>query len=336
MPRRNPFTILSVSRVTTDCEDSSTPSITNGAYCHFEEDLTSSPHNTIRIQANMKSNLRSQLLLELLLLPSIAAQSCSQTTVYEQPVSINTEIETNTTFTPVPGYAMTISNAPTSIDTLTTLMMTGSNAYPASASASEVGSTNAGTSFYLVGLPRWPRQKRQAGFSYVGSDGTMTTDCTNAPIYSLVNGQLFAVQSGITYQFSAQLGLSYQRFVPTVVPGPITTTFSFAASNVLQWTNAQFFNGEASFCSMANGTVYAVFTEGGQPFGCFYIALNLYSQSSCAANTNTVIGAITSGCCLWSWMMLILVAAVSPSVVYPITGPTGPQGECFLELLMLC
>lgn len=235
------------------------------------------------------------------------AESCSssQAVVYAQPISINTDLDTNTTFTPVPGYEITISNAPTSIDTLTTLMITsaapyGSGAAPVAAPESAVTSaslptphggladnTNSGTSFYLVGLPRWPRQKRQAGFSYVGNDGTMTSSCANAPVYSIINGQLFAFQGGVTYQFSATPGVPYQKFVPTTVPGLITTVFSFDASNTLSWTNTNFFNGGASFCSMANGTVYAVFQENGQPFGCFYIALNLYSQATCAAITST-------------------------------------------------
>ena len=52
---------------------------------------------------------------------------------------------------------------------------------------------------------------------------------------------------------------------------------------MLSWTNAAFYNGQASFCALSNGTVYAVFQEAMQPDGCLFIQLSLFSVSSCQA-----------------------------------------------------
>lgn len=43
------------------------------------------------------------------------------------------------------------------------------------------------------------------------------------------------------------------------------------------------YNGQASFCAVQNGTIYAVFAQDAQPPGCFFISLSLFSVSSCQA-----------------------------------------------------
>lgn len=57
-----------------------------------------------------------------------ALETCSveRQTVHEQIVSINTEVLSNTTFYPVPEVAVTITNAPTSLDGITTFRWTES------------------------------------------------------------------------------------------------------------------------------------------------------------------------------------------------------------------
>lgn len=47
-----------------------------------------------------------------------------QRTIYEQIVTINIDVLTNTTFFPIPDVGITVSNAPTSIDTVTTFYYT--------------------------------------------------------------------------------------------------------------------------------------------------------------------------------------------------------------------
>ncbi|QIW96075.1 hypothetical protein AMS68_001593 [Peltaster fructicola] len=144
-------------------------------------------------------------------------------------------------------------------------------------------SLDAASSFHLVTTPIFARQKRQSGFSYVGTNGATTGSCIDAPTYSLINGQLYASQGGVTYQYSTTPGVAYTKFVPTTEPGLITTQFSFSSGTYLSWTNNLFFNGEAQWCSTVDGTVYAVFQENGQPTGCFYIALSLLSSADCQA-----------------------------------------------------
>lgn len=212
-----------------------------------------------------------------------------QTTTYQQVVSINTDVLKDGTFAPVPGHEVTATNAPTSIDTPTTLSWTTSftSGLPSAAAPAPLNVTDnsldAASTFYLITTPKFARQKRQSGFSYVGTNGATTGSCIDAPTYSLINGQLYAFQGGVTYQYSSTPGVAYTKFVPTTQPGLITTQFSFSSGTYLSWTNNLFFNGEAQFCSTVDGTVYAVFQENGQPTGCFYIALSLFSNADCQA-----------------------------------------------------
>ncbi len=81
------------------------------------------------------------------------------------------------------------------------------------------------------------------------------------------------------------------------IPGPITTTFTVSQGGTLSWENNAFFNGEASFCALQNGTIYSVFQQGAQPQGCMFIQLSLFSVSSCQGYTFSTV-----------------------------TGPTGPSG----------
>lgn len=147
--------------------------------------------------------------------------------------------------------------------------------------------TTENTTFILVGTSLGAdldqHSKRQSGSFYVSNNGTMTTNCSDAPTYSLQNGALSALSDGVQYIYSTSPGVPYQPFSPSTIPGSITTTFSFGSNGVLFWQNDTFFNGQASFCSLSNGTVYAVFEEGVQPQGCFFLQLSLYSVSSCQA-----------------------------------------------------
>ncbi|KAK4541500.1 hypothetical protein LTR36_007946 [Oleoguttula mirabilis] len=125
--------------------------------------------------------------------------------------------------------------------------------------------------------------KRQSGSTYISANGTVTNDCTTAPVYAINNGGLTATVNGTVYTYSTSPGLPYAMFAPSTIPGSITTTFTLTGSGGLSWIDAAFYNGEASFCMLQNGTVYAVFQQNAQPNGCLYVVFTLFSVSSCQA-----------------------------------------------------
>lgn len=231
---------------------------------------------------------RSVLLAVIAVYSSLARcqRSCpaigSVSIVHRQVVSINTNAVTNTTFYPIPQVALTVSNAPTSLDTLTTLSWTETT--------TAIRSETPLPSYFVLTSQQNNHQKRQSGSSYVAPNGTLTQDCANAVQYSLVNGQLVANASdGTIYYFSASPGVAYAPFIPTTVPGNVSTTFSITTAYTLSWRNAAFYNTEASFCSV-NGTVYAVFQRDIYPDGCFFAPLSPAYGPGCVLYGNTGIG----------------------------------------------
>ena len=198
-----------------------------------------------------------------------------QQIVYEQAVSINTDVLYNTTFYPLPEAAITVTNAPTSYSGVTTLQWTStileddnslSNRVTHS-SAPAPRPTQAEDTFVLVAMKARQVEKRQSGSYFVSSEGTITNDCTTAPIYTAKNGVLTATVNGVVYTYSTSAGVGYAPFVPSTVPGSITTAFTIGANAVLQWQNEAFYNGQANFCAVQNGTIYAVFAQDAQPQG---------------------------------------------------------------------
>jgi hypothetical protein len=118
--------------------------------------------------------------------------------------------------------------------------------------------------------------------SYVSGNGTISNDCTTTPIYQIRNGSLTAIINNTPYTYSTNPGVPYQLFVPSETPGSISTTFTLGSAGTLLWWNDQFANGQASFCSMANASIYAVFQADSIPEGCILVELTLFSTSSCA------------------------------------------------------
>jgi hypothetical protein len=214
-----------------------------------------------------------------------------QQVVYEQAVSINTDVLYNTTFYPLPEAAITVTNAPTSYSGVTTLQWTstiledytGSSNRATHLSAPSPSPTQAQDTFVLVAMRARQVEKRQSGSYFVSSEGTITNDCTTAPVYTAKNGVLTATVDGVVYTYSTSAGVGYAPFIPSTVPGSITTTFTIGANAVLQWQNAAFYNGQANFCAVQNGTIYAVFAQDAQPQGCFFISMSLFDVSSCQA-----------------------------------------------------
>ena len=256
-------------------------------------ELSHSLFSTYQKMFNMKNflTLPSSLLLAL---PSLveAQQACSLQhpltyVVHEQVISIKTDVLFNTTFKPAQDITVTVENAPTSLDGLTTVWWTekrtqmSSTSFSPTTSPVQTSATPTDRSFVLLVMGQRQHQKRQSGSYYVSANGTITNDCTTSPIYTITNGQLTATMNGVVYTYSASSGVGFAPFIPSTVPGTITTTFTLGGNQILSWQNSAFFNGQASFCALSNGTVYAVFQQNSQPDGCLYIQLSLFSVSSC-------------------------------------------------------
>lgn len=238
--------------------------------------------------------------------------------VHEQAVSINTDVLFNTTFYPLPEAAITVTNAPTSYSGVTTLRWTSTHSIedgipssqnPIRSTAPSPVPTQVQDTFVLIAMRPHVNQKRQSGSYFVNSEGTITNDCTTAPIYTARNGVLTASVSGVVYTYSTSAGVGFAPFVPSTVPGSITTAFTIGVNAVLQWQNPAFFNGQASFCALQNGTVYAVFAENAQPQGCLFISLSLFEVSSCQAIS-----------------LATITGPVGPPGPIGSTGPQGIQG----------
>lgn len=168
--------------------------------------------------------------------------------VYKQAVSINTDVLYNTTFYPLPDAAITVTNAPTSYSGITTLQWTstfsGYDTGPSTpvdhSTAPSPSPTQAEDTFVLVAMRAQPNYKRQSGSFFVSSEGTITNDCTTAPIYTTRNGVLTATVKGVVYTYSTSAGVTFAPFLPSTVPGSITTAFTIGANAVLQWQNEAF------------------------------------------------------------------------------------------------
>ena len=143
--------------------------------------------------------------------------------------------------------------------------------------------------------------KRQS--AYLAGSGQATDSCSNAVVYNLVNGQLFANSTAGGQQFSADAGVHYSNFTPSATPGSVTTTFSVDAQNNLLWSNTNFYNNQARFCVMPDNTLVAVFDDPViAPASCNFVSLSLNRVSTCAA-----------------------------AIGVPVSGPSGPTGVCSLR-----
>lgn len=241
-------------------------------------------------------------------------ESMGSFVAHEDAVSTSTEMPWNTTFYAEPAVAVTGNNAPTSLDMITTYHWTKPGSYDTSqqlpssatslaslASTMVTSATVPQDSTYVLGVmnirPVGKLRKRQSGSVcmskkslaqpanpgqiYMNAAGAITNDCTASPIYAISNGRLTAIANGTVYSYSTSPDVPYAMFVPSVVPGSIATTFNIGGGGALVWYNNAFYNGQAAFCALSNGTVYAVFQLDVQPDGCMYIQLNMFSASSC-------------------------------------------------------
>ena len=207
-------------------------------------------------------------------------QAITKVVVYEQSIYINTNVLHNSTFAINPDFTFTVNDAPTSLDLTTTYLSTAKSIISATGpSTPDRNLALSGSPFVLViydpSIHNGRRRKRQSGGSYLGTNGQLTTQCSNANAYNLVNGQLFVTNSGVTQQFSTNANVPYQAFLPSSSVGTITTTFSLTAGSALLWTNTAFYAGNTQFCVMPSGVINAVFAYGAEPSGCVFISLTI-------------------------------------------------------------
>ena len=119
-------------------------------------------------------------------------------------------------------------------------------------------------------------RRQSGGGGFVNGQGTSTDSCTNAVVYTLVNGQLFANTTSSTTQFGTDRGIDFAAFTPRASPGTINSTFAVDAQNNLMWNNVAFYNNFAQWCVRADNTVYAVFVAATlAPSDCVFVQLNM-------------------------------------------------------------
>jgi hypothetical protein len=150
----------------------------------------------------------------------------AQQVVYEQPVSINTDVLFNTTFYPLTEAAVTVTNAPTRYSGITTLQRTSISSMDSmvgiEASSQRVAYSTAPSpfptqvqdTFFLVAMRPSQNQKRQSGSYYASTDGIITNDCTTAPIYTAKNGVLTATIERVVYTYSTPPGVGFAPLYP--------------------------------------------------------------------------------------------------------------------------
>ncbi|CAF9930193.1 MAG: hypothetical protein ALECFALPRED_004548, partial [Alectoria fallacina] len=210
--------------------------------------------------------------------------------VVKHTIHIITSIPHNTTFKVNTGLTITVDNAPTSLDLLTTYFsrstaietMNGRNTH----AASRYGTGN--FTLIIVASELSPKRRRQAG-AFMSYTGRATSSCTQASILTLANNQLWITYSnGTVAQFSATSGDTYDYFAPSTTPGDITTTFSLSSTGTLLWTSPEFFNGNALFCLLPSGVIVAVFQQGAQPISCVFMDLTIAELNSCVAASSAV------------------------------------------------
>lgn len=161
------------------------------------------------------------------------AQPLTQRLLHEQPIYINTDVLTNTTFYPMSGIGVTIENAPTSLSGVTTFTWTETKTYndysrsTRTFAAASATTTPADMTFVMMALGTDRHEKRQSGASWVNANGTMTNDCSNTPIYTVTNGVLTATVNGTIYTYSTSPNVPFAPFIPsTSLPGLLEILFT--------------------------------------------------------------------------------------------------------------
>lgn len=110
------------------------------------------------------------------------------------------------------------------------------------------------------------------------------SSCSGAASFNLTDGELTS-SDGSGARVAADP--SVDAYIPLAATAAgmldslVAGTFA-SVDGVLHWTNDSFYGGEAGFCQVASGEIYATFAEAGRwPTGCVSISLTLYRGMSC-------------------------------------------------------
>lgn len=113
---------------------------------------------------------------------------------------------------------------------------------------------------------------KRVAVQFISGNAQVSSSCSPAITYSLVNGQLLQTSGGTTRPFSVNNPAGSIPFTPLASVGQYTGEFSLSDEGALIWSNDAFPTGGAQFCSMG-GTIYAVF-DATLPSGCNQITLS--------------------------------------------------------------
>ena len=119
--------------------------------------------------------------------------------------------------------------------------------------------------------------RRQSLGGFIGAAGPINpTSCSDATPFNLTQGRL--VSGGQFVATEPNVPFIELKVVPA---GSISTTFT-VVNGVLFWYNAAFVGGQAGFCQVASGQVYATFgAPGTGPANCNTISIVVYQASQC-------------------------------------------------------
>lgn len=163
-------------------------------------------------------------------------------------------------------------------------------------------------------------RRQSGGNGFVNGQGSSTDSCTNAVVYTLVNGQLFANTTSGATQFGTDPNLNYTLFTPSATPGSINGTFAVDSQNNLMWNNVAFYNNFAQWCIRADNTINAVFVASTlAPSDCVFVQLNMVR---CKEENDAVLRRAN-----------ILVSNCVPNIVGPqvphLLAGIGPNAQCY-------
>ncbi|PIA91690.1 hypothetical protein CB0940_09424 [Cercospora beticola] len=179
---------------------------------------------------------------------------------------------------------------------------------------------------YRMSVQTGGTRKRQTNAAYSDGNGTVTNDCRTAPVYQIRNGTLSVFLGNTQYFYTTNSSVDAQPFIPTLNPGNIARTFRLGAAGEVIWRNAAFDSGQAQFCSMDDGTIYAVFRAAARPVGCLNTRLMLFVASSCArlpeyVVTTTLANGIQQS--LATSTSTTTVGVTTITVTYQVTAPAS-------------
>lgn len=140
-----------------------------------------------------------------------------------------------------------------------------------------------------------PRQSSPNVIGFLGYGNSLTTACSSAVSYTLLNTQLTGLTSShstgyFSVSYSTLMSPGYAPFVPSSPAGDISTGFSVTNNGILLWTNDAFFQGQARFCYDGSGNIYAVFAYGAQPAGCTLAEISVVELNGCVGPTSLIPG----------------------------------------------